>query len=392
MKKKKKKKARKRIMAYPSVDRLQKVLAADVFHYAKDAKKASGRALGTLVEIITFYALKSWGMEKNVAIERPLPEFANAEITHNVEYTIHPSTTISTLEFDRRNLPITSKKIAKHDALTALAIPKNALKGSALLTKSLLLRNSCTIADIGAIFYNAYLDALTKDKVKCTIAALHRKPFAIFECKRVGVEEGMKKGPQTIEKAKQGAYVARTVSSLQKIRLADGTIGGLIQKNDGSLYCKGYYSLMAEIIAGKSAEMLANFILTVGVVSNHGNWFTSENHNKELKVLAQSYDWLLFLTDHGIAQFIDELLLHPRKELQAARDAFLSSYTGHKGRNQFTKVQMALAADTALRGYFSSRAKAIESWFNIITPAKKPLASLKGELNTLKNKNWQEIH
>ena len=392
MKKKKKKKARKRIMAYPSVDRLQKVLAADVFHYAKDAKKASGRALGTLVEIITFYALKSWGMEKNVAIERPLPEFANAEITHNVEYTIHPSTTISTLEFDRGTLPITSKKIAKHDALTALMIPKNALKGSALLTKSLLLRNSCTIADTGAIFYNAYLDALTKDKVQCTIAALHRKPFAIFECKRVGVEEGMKKGPQTIEKAKQGAYVARTVSSLQKIRLADGTIGGLIQKNDGSLYCKGYYSLMAEIIAGKSAEMLANFILTVGVVSNHGNWFTSENHNKELKVLAQSYDWLLFLTDHGIAQFIDELLLHPRKELQAARDAFLSSYTGHKGRNQFTKVQMALAADTALQGYFSSRAKAIESWFNIITPAKKPLATLKGELNTLKNKNWQEIH
>lgn len=28
----------------------------------------------------------------------------------------------------------------------------------------------------------------------------------------------MKKGPQTIEKAKQGAYVTRTASSLQKIR------------------------------------------------------------------------------------------------------------------------------------------------------------------------------
>ena len=392
MKKKKKKKARKRTMAYPSVDRLQKVLAADVFHYAKDAKKASGRALGTLVEIITFYALKSWGMEKNVAIERPLPEFANADITHNVEYTIHPSTTIASLEYDRDDLPITSKKIAKHDDLAALKMPQDSLKGTALLTKDLILRNSCTVADTGAMFYNAYLDALTKDKVQCTVAALYRKPFAIFECKRVGVEEGMKKGPQTIEKAKQGAYVARTVSSLQKIRLSDGTIGGLIQKDDGSLYCKDYYSLMAEIIAGKSAEMLANFILTVGVVSNHGNWFTSENHNKELKVLAQSYDWLLFLTDHGIAQFIDELLLHPRKELQAARDAFLASYTGQKGCNQFTKVQIALAADAALQGYFASQAKVIESWFNIITPAKKPLATLKDELNTLKKKRWQEIH
>lgn len=379
-------------MAYPSVDRLQKVLAADVFHYAKDAKKASGRALGTLVEIITFYALKSWGMEKNVAIERPLPEFANADITHNVEYTIHPSTTIASLEYDRDDLPITSKKIAKHDDLAALKMPPDSLKGTALLTKDLILRNSCTVADTGAMFYNAYLDALTKDKVQCTVAALHRKPFAIFECKRVGVEEGMKKGPQTIEKAKQGAYVARTVSSLQKIRLSDGTIGGLIQKDDGSLYCKDYYSLMAEIIAGKSAEMLANFILTVGVVSNHGNWFTSENHNKELKVLAQSYDWLLFLTDHGIAQFIDELLLNPRKDLQAARDAFLASYTGQKGCNQFTKVQIALAADAALQGYFASQAKVIESWFNIITPAKKPLATLKDELNTLKKKRWQEIH
>lgn len=40
-------------MAYPSVDHLQKVLTKKVFHYAKDSKKAAGRALGTLVEIIT---------------------------------------------------------------------------------------------------------------------------------------------------------------------------------------------------------------------------------------------------------------------------------------------------------------------------------------------------
>ena len=379
-------------MAYPSVDQLQKVLVNDVFHYAKDAKKAAGRALGTLVEIITFYALKSWGMERNVAIERPLPEFANADITHNVEYTLHPSTILATLEYGRDELPITSKKIAKHDDLARLKLPKDMVKSSALLTTDLILRNSCTIADTGALFYNAYLDSLTKDKVRCTLATMHRKPFALFECKRVGIEEGMKKGPQTIEKAKQGAYVARTVSSLQKIRFADGSIGGLIQRKDGSLYCKDYYSLMAEIIAGNDAELLSNFILTVGVVSNHGNWFTSDNHNKELKVLAQSYDWLLFLTDNGIAQFIDELLLNPRKELQAAKDAFLASYTGEKGVNQFTKVQIALAADATLQGYFASQAKTIESWFNIITPAKKPLAVLKTELDTLKKKKWQEIH
>jgi len=63
-----------------------------------------------------------------------------------------------------------------------------------------------------------------------TIAHLHKNPFAIFKCKRVGVEEGI---------------------------------------NDA-------------------------FDSPVGVVSNHGNWFIAEDHNKELKVLAQSYDWLLF--------------------------------------------------------------------------------------------------
>jgi hypothetical protein len=59
-------------------------LTEEVFHYAKDSKKAAGRALGTLVEIITFYALKSWWLERNVAIEKPLPEFANDDIMHNV--------------------------------------------------------------------------------------------------------------------------------------------------------------------------------------------------------------------------------------------------------------------------------------------------------------------
>jgi len=46
-------------MSYKSVDALQNILSSKVFHYAKDSKKAAGRALGTLVEIIAFYLLKS---------------------------------------------------------------------------------------------------------------------------------------------------------------------------------------------------------------------------------------------------------------------------------------------------------------------------------------------
>jgi len=65
---------------------------------------------------------------------------------------------------------------------------------------------------------------------------------------------------------------------------------------------------------------------------------------------------------------INELLLKPTKELAPAREAFLASYTGNKGKNRFTKVQMDAVADAILVKYFATHAKGIESWFNIITP------------------------
>jgi len=77
-------------MSYESVDKLQKTLSDEVFHYAADKKKAAGRALGTLVEIITFYLLRSWKFRDSIAIERPIPEYGNSEICHNVEYSLHP--------------------------------------------------------------------------------------------------------------------------------------------------------------------------------------------------------------------------------------------------------------------------------------------------------------
>jgi hypothetical protein len=51
-------------MSFESVDRLQNMLAKEVFSYTKDPKKASGRALGTFVKIISFYLLESWDSQK----------------------------------------------------------------------------------------------------------------------------------------------------------------------------------------------------------------------------------------------------------------------------------------------------------------------------------------
>lgn len=377
-------------MAYESVDGLQKALVKDVFHYAKDSKKAAGRALGTIVEIITYYLIKTWGLNNQISIERGLEEYGNPDISHNVEFSLHPIIRSSFLTIDKTGGSITANKILK-----ALEEQKYDLKGFEIKPNQLLnngvLRNACTIATSRNSFLLCSIKIDKGNKFKLHIYEQSRKPYSIFECKRVGVEEGMSKGPQTIEKAKQGAYVARSASSLQKIRTESGELHGIIYKSDGSYIIKPFVDLMEEIIYSNDKELLRRFIVTVGVVSNHGNWFTSDNQNKELKVLAQSYDWLLFLTDNGLAEFIKKLLFKPTKEFTPIRKAFISSYAATKKKNQFTKVQMNIEADRLLLEYFSKNIKTIESWFNVISPKKKSLATLKDELKELKNKNWTNI-
>lgn len=387
-------------MAYESVDKLQKVLAEEVFNHTKDPKKASGRALGTLVEIITYYLLKTWGLNNQISIERGLAEYGNPDITHNVEYSLHPIVRSSFLTIDKSEKSITSNVILK--ALTASGFDLTGFerKNNQLLSNK-ILRNACTIAISENSFLLCSIKSDIGKRLELHIYEQNKKPYAMFECKRVGVEEGMTKGPQTIEKAKQGAYVARTASSLQKIRSESGEMQGIIYKSDGSYIVKPYVNLMEEVIFSSDKELLRKFILTIGVVSNHGNWikktadgnlsFSEENFQKELMVLAQSYDWLLFLTDKGLSDFIDKLLFHPIPELQFLRDTFLSSYTEGKKKNQFTKVQMNIEADRILLKYFGDNLTTVEGWFNVISPSQKSLIILKDELDELKNKNWKNI-
>jgi len=377
-------------MAYESVDKLQKVLAEEVFNHTKDPKKAAGRALGTLVEIITYYLIKTWGLNNQISIERGLEEYGNPDITHNVEYSLHPILRSTILTIDKTDKSITANVILKAIEKTDFDITGFERKTNSLLSNG-ILRNACTIASSLDSFLLCSIKNDVGDTLVLHIYEQSRKPYAMFECKRVGIEEGMTKGPQTIEKAKQGAYVARAASSLQKIRTEKGDLHGIIYKSDGTYIIKPFVDLMEEIIYSDDKELLRRFILTVGVVSNHGNWFTSENPNKELKVLAQSYDWLIFLTDKGLSEFIDNLLFNPKEEYKLIRETFLSSYTEGKKKNQFTKVQMNLEADRILLEYFNININKIEEWFNIIAPKTKELSILKNELSELKNKNWKNI-
>ena len=387
-------------MAYESVDKLQKVLAEEVFKHTKDSKKASGRALGTLVEIITYYLLKAWGVNNHISIERGLAEYGNPCITHNVEYSLHPVVRHLSLTIDKSEKSITSNVILKALAETGFDLAGFDRKNNRLLSDN-ILRNACVIATSTDSFLLCSVKSDSGDQLELCVYEQNKKPYAIFECKRVGVEEGMNKGPQTIEKAKQGAYVARTASSLQRIRSENGDMQGIIYKSDGSFVIKPYVELMEEIISSSDRELLRKFILTVGVVSNHGNWikknadgdlnFSEESFQKELMVLAQSYDWLLFLTDRGLSDFIDKLLLHPIPEFQYLRDTFLSSYAEGKKKNRFTKVQMDIEADRILSRFFSENSSTVESWFNVISPSHRSLTDLHGELEALKNKNWRSI-
>ena len=165
---------------------------------------------------------------------------------------------------------------------------------------------------------------------------------------------------------------------------------GVIEEADGSFRTGPYLDLLNKIVGAKSGGLPEGFILTIGVVSNHGNWFTSDDQNKELRVLAQSYDWLLFLTDSGLAEFIDELLLNPKPERKAARDAFLASYSGRQTPNRFTKVLMDFDADETLRRYFADRKSSIESWFNVISPQKGSLHRLREDLRKLARNRIQQ--
>ncbi|MFZ4779301.1 MAG: hypothetical protein ACOYM3_28385 [Terrimicrobiaceae bacterium] len=223
-----------------------------------------------------------------------MPEFGNSEITHNVEFSLHPVLQKDTRRMSPFKLPLTSVKLKDVFPVLSNLDSDQLNRTNQLLTSRNTRRNSCILADTGTGPFIGNIDEYDDSFVRMTICQLHSQPFAVFECKRVGVEEGMKKGPQTIEKAKQGAYVARTVSSLQKLRDRNGAAIGYIERADGSILSGPLEKTIKRVVNSNDPDLLSRFILTVGVVSNHGNWFTSENHNKELKVLAQSYDWLLF--------------------------------------------------------------------------------------------------
>ncbi|MCM1336401.1 MAG: hypothetical protein NC187_05105 [Candidatus Amulumruptor caecigallinarius] len=375
-------------MSYASIDTLQMVLSETVFSHTKDSKKAAGRSLGTLVELITYYLLNEWGFICDTAIETSLHEYGNKSISHKVEFTLQPVIGEVTVSVPLTSFPITGAKIAKY---TSFFNDDTINSTARVIDKDLVVKNACILSTAPDKKSNvlAVLDSIDDTKVHLTLSRQLRKAYAMVECKRVGVENGAKKGPQTIEKAKQGAYVAMTTSSLQKVWNRDGELCGLIYEGDTPMVLP-YRDLLSRMIYSDT-QLVRDFTLSIAVVSNHGNWFTSDNQNKELKVLAQSYDWLLFLTDNGLATFITDLLLSPTDEYLPVRNAFLRSYSEDKKHNSFTKSKIDYNAHRLLCRYFHENRADIENWFNVIAPKHGSLEQLKSDIIHLKEKPWTDI-
>ena len=175
---------------YQSVDALQNALATTLFARTESAKKAAGRALGTFVELITFYMLRDWGLEPNLAIERGLREYGNAQIVHNVEFTLHVGDYAGRVVVPDDDSTITPLVINR--GMVATVMEGAILATGRALRRNGLVRHALTFAEDANGFWNAYLTA----PGECTVVHLAKQPFAMFECKRVGVEEGQKKGPQ----------------------------------------------------------------------------------------------------------------------------------------------------------------------------------------------------
>ncbi|MCM1142423.1 MAG: hypothetical protein NC453_27960 [Muribaculum sp.] len=319
------------------------------------------------MEIITYYLLNEWGLGSNIAIETRLPEYGNREITHNVEFTLHKIEAFELLDVNP-DLPITARKILqalKSENLNATN------KTGTLLSSSRVLKNALILSmSDDAIFVANWRDG------KVEVSKLRRSASAMFECKRVGVEDGQRKGPQTIEKAKQGAYVAIKSSPLQKVRNEKGELLGVYFFDNQWLIAP--YEELLERLLNKPVEN--DIVLTFGIVSNHGNWFTSQDMNKEMKVLAQSYDRLLFLTDKGLAEFITETILNPSEKYLSIRNAFLSSYVEGKKVNKFTKSNISIEAHKSLVSYFADNILKIEKWVNVISPENEDIKSIKSQL------------
>ncbi len=82
-----------------------------------------------------------------MAIERPLSEYKNPAITHNVEFSLHPILRQQPIPLQEFTLPLTTVKLRRSLDKLAFAHADLAAKAAQVLSNQGGLRNACAFGE-----------------------------------------------------------------------------------------------------------------------------------------------------------------------------------------------------------------------------------------------------
>lgn len=116
-----------------------------------------------------------------------MPEYGNCEITHNVEFTLHR--VLSKQECDIIT-PLTYKKASQ-----LLNLELQEQKIGTFIDRNGILKNSAVLGNT-----NNALVLCNLIGTKLQLSFIQEQACAMFECKRVGVEEGQKKDHKQLKR------------------------------------------------------------------------------------------------------------------------------------------------------------------------------------------------
>jgi len=365
--------------SFGAIDEAQMALANEIFDSRESPKKAAGRAIGTLQEILAYSVLHHYELDSRTYLEYPLPEQGLEEVTHEVEFSIHP-------KVGERGAEISGRKhenatLSDLDASSLYDSKANRLKKPTLVhhdddgwdrirTNPGLLKQD----DLKNWEYDSIPIAYYNNGNK-KIVLLDPQPIGFIECKRVGLEEGTTSGPQTIEKAKQATLVAFRTSRLQKIITSDGKKGLLI--DDDHVEVGNFEELWEDTLSEGDPEELRGVVRSVLFFSNHGNWYPQDNEGKGVKMIKSSFDWAVWVEDEGLIELI-EFVLNDTDMRNAFNLHVESSET------ILTKSKFESDARESMLEFVSSNWDRIsEDWFTVLEPEGKSIEDLMDEFRTV---------
>lgn len=364
-----------------SIDEIQKKLQKDIFKDRVDAKKAAGRALGTIQEIIVWFLLEVHGLGIRTLLEYQLPEYANADILHNVEFSIHPLRSIDSLSLigtKNMSIKLPSEIIKRHSKQKKNLVPSvTVLERHRQFGNEVRVINPCFVKNLVDWNYDEVYLGRYKNKDEGELVTISKTPIAFVESKRVGLEEGTTTGPQTIEKAKQASYIALRTSKLQKIFHA-GEILGVMVLSDGTKIVDNYEKLWSDLIKKGDINALRGVVRSIILLSDSINWYVKGVEKKDLHVIKQSYDWTIWMEDEGLISFVENFLLTDG----VIRDVFYKNYVERKkGGTFFTKNRMDNEAYSVLFSFFQKNHEKIEkTWLKVLAPKDKTFDDMVKEL------------